>query len=291
MSSTTTEVRYVTFSAEGLEDFRQVILPDVCEQLFLLKRFDSENISAIGALADGEPAGALIARITGESAAVIDSIYVSSEYRRTGIGTELFRRFLSIASSSLDPTGGAEDNIVPVGITADYALPEKSAEIFGKFLDSLGFRLFQEKPDVYYFESDRLEHFGAEEPGVFCFTDIEGTDETELFDFFESLDITAAVKYSFYCGKKDDPDAMLLVSFGDDDTYIFSSIQMNDGPGEAEFGKLVSAAVNAIRRDCRDFAIIVNGADNILPGYWAGLAAEYGQTVKHTTAGMAAIFE
>ncbi|MCQ2551831.1 MAG: GNAT family N-acetyltransferase [Clostridia bacterium] len=284
-------LEYFTFSSDDLGDFKSVILPSIYEELFLLDRFDNKSVSAIAAMVDGVPVAALIGQITGEAEAKIHSIYVSTDYRRMGIATELLNRFLSICNQELDPTFGDDNNLVAVMVSTEYSLPEDMAKAFESFLYAKGFRLFDEKADVYYFESEQLADFGKKENGVFCFTDIEGTDEKEIFDYYDSMNITAAVKYSFYAGTKDDPNIMLLVSAEDDDVYSFTSVKLSETADEAEYDKLISAAINAIKEDNKTFTIIADGERNILHTYWQSLAHKYGEIVKHTIAGLAAVFE
>ena len=173
-----------------MDDFKSVVLPNIYEELFLLDSFDYRAVTAIGAVVDGVPVAALIGQITAEAEAKVHSIYISMDYRRMGIATELLNRFLSICNQELDPTFGDEDNLVAVMVSAEYSLPQTQAKAFEGFLYAYGFRLFDEKANVYYFESGQLNNFGKKEDDVFCFADIEGTNENELFDYFDSMNIT-----------------------------------------------------------------------------------------------------
>lgn len=88
----------------------------------LLKK---ERLHVIVAVVDGRPIGYCVCTISSEGDGEIDSIFIGSSYRRSGIGEELMGRALAWLDA-----GGAKKKIVAVAAGNEAAIP---------FYESFGF--------------------------------------------------------------------------------------------------------------------------------------------------------
>ncbi len=284
-------LEFVTFTRKDLDYFKELILPNVYEQLFLTEDFEEEAVYCIAATVDNIPVAVLVAQLFENEEVLIHSIVVGIEYRRMGIGREMIQNLMTIANEEFDPYLGEGDNVVGLFMHTEYALDTEMGKNYESFLRAVGFTDFFDMPPVYYFTRDELKTVGGESNNVHKLTKIEHTNEDMLFAYFAGLGLTPAVNYSYFSGTEDKPGVIVLAQYDDDNVITLSSALARGDVSVEEYGEVVNAVVDAIKKDNEDFTIIVNSDLNAMPEFWEEFSKAHGIKCEHREAGLYAQFE
>ena len=291
MASKINNLEIVTFGKRDLDDFKHLILPNVYEQLFLTDDFREEAVWCIAATIDNIPIGVLVAQLFENEEVLIHSLVVGKEYRRMGVGREMIENLMTVANEEFDTYDGEGDNVVGLFMHTEYALDNEIGKNYEAFLKAVGFTDFFDMAPIYYFTKNDLKSVGKESKNAHEFTKITGADENMLIEYFASLGMTPAVKYSYFTGTEDEPGAIVLAQYDDDDVITLSSTTIKENVSKEEYQELVEAVIAAIKKDNQDFTLIVNGEVNCMPEFWDELTKTCGKRCEHREAGLYAQFE
>ncbi len=147
-------IYYEAITKKNLPDYRDVILPDLYDEL---RGTDEEPIAlgylCIGARDDksrqtaGAIAGTLMAEEDGSASIMIRSIFVRHANRRKKIGNTLISRLLTVASGTyLFPEEEKEAGIL---LKTEYLLNQYESAQFTAFLQDFGFTDFAEEEMLF----------------------------------------------------------------------------------------------------------------------------------------------
>lgn len=272
------DFRIMAFDETTLEDFQDVILPSVLEELLALDDFADFGVLAVGAMLDGAPIGALIARLLSETQAQILSLYVVPECRRAGVASAMLD---GIAAMCFDLFDSVEQWEVPVGICIDYVTDETMRKALESFLDSTGFRVREERPPVYRLAAS-------------CEHSLSGSGEAhplpndaELAEWLEEIAPGSGPELGIFAGSEDAPSCILLASDAGDGSYDLISYAP-EGCGDAEY---LSALKLLLQKLGKDAVVYADAAKNACPDALAQAARYGGGILRHSYAQRRMIIE
>ena len=285
MKKNNADIEYVTFERDGLEDFRDVILPDIYGDLFITEDFGERAVLAVGALAEGEPVAAVIAQLLEDGTADLKSIYVDEDYRRIGVGTELIKGILSLSRDRLAETVNLELTDLEVCVRAQYVFPKNDLADFEAGLKKVGFSDFAEYPDIYMFEGTLPEVVGSRPEAVHPLSALPDVTEEDMGNLLRSAGIAPAAGFSFYSGDIAEPDMLLLAETSDMEAYRLYSVDAVGGGSEKDYLTLVGRVFDEFRQKQPDAVIFVDSDKNLYPDVWKKLAKK-GTDLKRREAGL-----
>ena len=272
------DFRIMAFDETTLEDFQDVILPNVLEELLALDDFTDFGVLAVGAMLDGASIGALIARLLSETQAQILSLYVVPECRRAGVASAMLD---GAAAMCFDLFDSVEQWEVPVGICIDYVTDETMEQALESFLGSTGFRVREERPPVYRIMAS-------------CESFLSGSgeahplpDDAELAEWLEDIISGTGPELAVYAGSEDAPDCILLASDAGDGSYDLISYAP-EGCGDAEFTAALKLLLQKLGKDA---VVYADAAKNACPDALAQAARYGGEALRHSYAQRRMIIE
>ena len=279
------DIEYVTFERDGLEDFRNVILPDIYGDLFVTDDFGDRAVLAVGALSEGTPVAAVIAQLLEDGTADVKSVYVDEDYRRAGIGTELIKGILSLSRDLLAQTVDIENANLEVCVRVQYVFPKNDLDDFEAWLKKVGFSDFADYPDIYMFE-DRLPEVNVKQPeAVHPLSDIPDVAEDEMVNLLREMGIAPVPQYSFYSGDVAEPDIMLLAESSDMESFRLLSVAADESGSENQYLSLAAKVFDEVRKTQPDAVVFVDSGKNLYPDLWKKLAKKSG-VLKRREAGL-----
>ena len=142
------KITYCQITPQNINSFREVMIPGVYKELLQQEEPYVNRYFAIGAKAEGETAGALVAdhsEITGDL--LILSLFVKRAYQGRDIGSGLLKKLVDLAYVSYDR--GPGEYGVDIFVKMMYSLPDDIREGLEQFLKK------NEFTDFYVFEKGR----------------------------------------------------------------------------------------------------------------------------------------
>ena len=279
------DIEYVTFERDGLEDFRDVILPDIYGDLFVTDDFSDRAVLAVGALSKGTPVAAVIAQLLEDGTADVKSVYVDEDYRLTGIGTELIKGVLSLSRDPLAQTVNIEETNLEVCVRVQYVFPKNDLDDFEAWLKKVGFSDFADYPDIYMFEGGLPEVHVKQPEAVHPLSAIPDVAEDEMVNLLRESGIAPVSEYSFYAGDAAEPDIMLLAESSDMESFRLLSVAAGESGSENEYLSLAARVFDEIREKQPDAVVFVDSGRNLYPEIWKKLAKKAG-VLKRREAGL-----
>lgn len=270
----------MAFDETTVEDFHDVILPNVLAELYGLDDFSDYGIFAIGAMQNERAIGAAVVRILSDVAVQILSLYVVPEFRRAGVASVMID---GVASLCFDLFDTVESPEVPVGIGIDYVMDDAELEGFGIFLDKAGFRHREERPPVYLLPAgcaDALPDGGTAYPlpdsafGGFS----EWAEEAELY---------CEPELCVYAGAQDDPQCLLVAINAGDGSYDLIS-HADEPCSDEDFAAALRLLMQKLDKNA---AVYADAAKNVCPEVLARAAGSGGRVFHHSFAQRRMIIE
>lgn len=256
---------YVFFDEEGLQDFKNLILPDVYEVLFLTDSFAEDAIVTVGALVDQVPVGAAVAQIFEDNIVNLSSIYVDEEYRNLGIGKGLMDSVLSGVYEYFDGTYDPELSSLDFALRTEFVLPKVEADAFESWMKKVKFTEINELPSVYFI-SDKLPKMKPKKKEeVYTLTSTGEFESEELEYYLRDAGLSPVDDLCFYTGNKEDMTAVSFVSSSDLEVFEISSMPGNtdEDPTEDEMLSLLDTTLNKIRESYPESSILIDGEKNL----------------------------
>lgn len=283
-------IEYVIFKPEDLADFQDLILDTIWEELIPMDDFSENDVIALGALENGRPVGALIARMYDRFDVQVASLWVDPASRGCGIGRGLLDACLGEALDTYtDAYRLPEDEPVGISMHVDYALGEKYIAAFEGFLKETGFRGFKRTGCVYLIPADAA---GVPAPSASARAlSSVSKDLTDDFDrMTEELDVQMEPSLSFYAGDEEKPDCIILCAFGADNDFTVSSM-IFDKCTEDVYAGALGCVFKAVSAAYPGALIIADSALNAYPALWSKTASECGEIAWHASADRYVVFE
>jgi len=277
-------INFTRVYEDGIYDFREVILPNVWEELLVAESFDKYGLIIIGATDEnGKALGAVVARLLEGYEIFLSSVYVLIENRREGIGTMLFDSLIQEAVQEFNPSLDDNSRLVSF-MRAEYALLDKDMDVFHKFLERVGFTDFLEKPATYMFTKEDLKKIERNEEIKVLNMGEELGDG--LYDFFSSFDLIVEPKYSFFTGTKADPRLMMLCELDDESNFFLTCNSIVSDATYDELEAVLYSFRSIIEEDYSDYTVLVNGEKNNNLEDWDRINKTCGVKASREEAGM-----
>ena len=132
-------IEYKEITKDNLEDYKDLILPMVYEELSEQEDMDTEYI-CLATWIDEKPVAALIADTEGNGDLNLLSIWTDQDYRNIGVATELLNKMLKVAVNLYDwDEGQYGDDII---LKTMYALEGKYRTVLEAWLQKNDFTDF-----------------------------------------------------------------------------------------------------------------------------------------------------
>lgn len=284
------EITFVTFEADHLHHFQDVILPNIWEELITLESFEERSVIALAAMDGDTPAGAFVGRLFEGFKLQALSLWVEPEYRGRGIGGGLIRTALGTAldTVSRECLLDEEDPVV-IQVCIEYALEEEDAYAFESFLEHEGFGVFERMSPACLFTSDvclKLPVSGS--ALAFSSVDAELTDDLEAL--IDTMDAQFEPSLSFFEGDPEAPDCIALASFNPDGGFDLFT-ECTPECSEETFCGAVGRVMHEIEKKCPGSMVIADTEYNMFPLMWEKLARSCGSVVIHSSAVRTVLFE
>ncbi len=267
-------IYYEAITKKNLPDYRDVILPDLYEELDAM---DVEPIGlgylCIGARDDkskqtaGAIAGVLMAEDDGSASIMIRSIFVRRDSRRKKIGNTLISRLLSVAAGTyLFPEGEREAEIM---VKIQYLLAQYESESFTAFLKDFGFTDFAEESDLYrlnewdLMELDILRPSFQPNKNARPFSEAGEELRREIEDYIGRV---IEPELSFAYVKGEDILGMVLTEELSPGHYWIVGAEHDGTLTDAQMMSLLRTTAAAIEKKTRRFTVTVEPGDEIIKG-------------------------
>ena len=267
-------IYYEAITKKNLADYRDVILPDLYEELNVM---DTEPIGlgylCIGARDDkskqtaGAIAGILMAEEDGSASIMIRSIFVRRGNRRNKIGNTLISRLLTVAAGTyLFPEGEEE---VEIMLKIQYLLNRYESEQFTAFLQDFGFTDYAEEEMLFRLSEWELMELDILRPSLKPNKNCRPFSEAgeELREEIEE-----------YTGHSMEPDLSFAYVKGEDITGMVVTEELSPGHywiiaaehdgtlTDAQMMSLLRTTAAAIEQKTRHFTVTVEPGDEIIKG-------------------------
>ncbi len=267
-------IYYEAVTKKNLPDYRDVILPDLYEELDVM---DVEPIGlgylCIGARDDksrqtaGAIAGVLMAEEDGSASIMIRSIFVRRDSRRKKIGNTLISRLLSIAAGTyLFPDGEKEAEIM---LKIQYLLNQYESEMFTAFLQDFGFTDYAEEEMLFRMSEWELMELDILRPAFKsnknCRPFSEAGDELrqEIEEFTGHI---MEPDLSFAYVKGEDILGMVVTEELSPGHYWIIAAEHDGTLTDAQMMSLLRTTAAAIEEKTRHFTVTVEPGDEIVKG-------------------------
>lgn len=282
-------IEYVIFGPDDLVDFQELILEPVWEELTSLGSFEDNDIAAIGALENGRPVGALIARLCDRQEVQLGSLWVAPGARGQGIGKGLLHACLEEALRVYTSVYTIpEEEPVLISLHVDYALGGEDLAAFEHFLKENGFKGFARSGSVYVIPAEGAPI--APSPDARALSSVSD-DLTEALEMLaEDTDFQMEPALSFFAGSEDKPACVVLCALAGETDYTVVS-QAFDGCTESEYAGTLGRVFCALRAACPGAVVLADSRKNAFPAVWDHLTDACGETAAHASAVLNALFE
>lgn len=270
----------MAFDETTVEDFHDVILPDVLAELYTLDDFADYGILAVGAMHNEQAIGAVIARILSEADVQILSLYVAPKFRRAGVASTMID---GIAALCFDLFDTAEKYEVPVGICIDYVADDEQPDGLEDFLGKTGFRYREERPAVY-----RLAALCADMLSGSGNAHLLPEDARDMFAAWaDDAELNSEPELCAYTGDEDAPQCMLLLTVAGDESYDLISA-VTESCTDADFEAALKLLLQNVDKNAEVYA---DAAKNVCPDVLAKAAEYGGKRFRHSYAQRRMIIE
>lgn len=282
-------IEYVLFGPDDLVDFQDLIIEPVWEELIPLGEYDSEDIIAVGAVADGLPVGALVARMCERQEVQLASLWVVPRFRGMGIGKGLLDACLEKALDTYtDVYAIPEEQPTLISLHVDYALGGEDLAAFESFLKANGFKGFTHSGSVCLIPVDRAP--AVPSGGARALSSVSG----ELTDAFDSLSEDTGFQMepalSFFTGNEDKPGCVVLCAHcGESDFTVVSHVF--DGCTEEDYAGALGCVFASLRAAYPGSIVLADSEKNAFAAVWDSLASACGETAYHASAVRIVLFE
>lgn len=267
-------IYYEAVTKKNLPDYRDVILPDLYEELDVM---DVEPIGlgylCIGARDDksrqtaGAIAGVLMAEEDGSASIMIRSIFVRRDSRRKKIGNTLISRLLSIAAGTyLFPDGEKEAEIM---VKIQYLLTRYESEQFTAFLQDFGFTDFAEEEMLFrlseweLMELDILRPSFKPNKNARPFSEAGNELRKEVEDY---IGRPMEPELSFAYVKGEEILGMVVTEELSPGHYWIDVAEHDGTLTDAQMMSLLRTTASAIEERTRQFTVTVEPGDEIVKG-------------------------
>ena len=267
-------IYYEAITKENLPQYRDVILPDIYDNLDAI---GDEPIAfgylCIGARDDkskqtaGAVIGALMAEEDGSASIMIRSIFVRMPERRKKIGSTLISRLLSVASGTyLFPEGETEAEIV---LKIQYLLQQYEAEQVTTFLRDFGFTDFAEEAALYRMSEWELMSLDLLRPSMKPnknarpFSEAGDELRTEIQEYIGHV-IDPALSYAYVKGEE--ILGMVLTEEISPGHYWIVDAEHDGTLTDAQMMSLLRTTALAIYERTHHFTVTMEPGDEIVKG-------------------------
>jgi len=267
-------IYYEAITKKNLFDYRDVILPDLYDEL---RGIDEEPIAlgylCIGARDDksrqtaGAVAGMLMAEEDGSASIMIRSIFVRHADRRKKIGNTLITRLLSVASGTyLFPEGEKEAEIM---VKIQYLLTRYESEQFTAFLQDFGFTDFAEEEMLFrlseweLMELDILRPSFKPNKNARPFSEAGNELRKEVEDY---IGRPMEPELSFAYVKGEEILGMVVTEELSPGHYWIDVAEHDGTLTDAQMMSLLRTTASAIEEKTRQFTVTVEPGDEIIKG-------------------------
>ncbi len=267
-------IYYEAITKKNLFDYRDVILPDLYDEL---RGIDEEPIAlgylCIGARDDksrqtaGAVAGMLMAEEDGSASIMIRSIFVRHADRRKKIGNTLITRLLSVASGTyLFPEGEKEAEIM---VKIQYLLTRYESEQFTAFLQDFGFTDFAEEEMLFrlseweLMELDILRPSFKPNKNARPFSEAGNELRKEVEDY---IGRPMEPELSFAYVKGEEILGMVVTEELSPGHYWIDVAEHDGTLTDAQMMSLLRTTASAIEERTRQFTVTVEPGDEIVKG-------------------------
>lgn len=263
------DVSLVIFKEDDLPDYMDVILPNVWDELLTLESFEEAQVITLAVELDGNTLGAAVARIQDNAEVQIYSIYVKPEYRRRKVGTALLDGILTLAQEMLEAPELPE---IPVVEVIDYTLDKEDLASFTAFLQSAGFRAFDDLPPLFILSRSAAMDHAGHPAGAGLLSELPDAEREAVEVMLEGFGIPAETELCTYAGPAQEPACMVLSFPSDNGDLMVSSY--GEEASEEDYKAALSRMFAAIGEEYESFAILADGTRNLFPHVWEELGAD-----------------
>ena len=267
-------IYYEAISRKNLPEYRDVILPDIYEEL---SSFREEPVRlgylCIGAReeASRQISGAIITELEADeeegASILILSIFVRRAFRRQGIGSTLISRLLTVASGTyLYPEG---ERSAEVTLKIQYVMQRLESEEFSAFLRDFGFTEFAEEPPMYrlseweLFDMDLLRPSYQKNKNARPFSEAGEELRTEVEQL---IGRPLEPELSFAYVRGEDILGMVLTEEISPGHYFLTDAENGGALSDTQMTSLLRTAAVAIEKKTPRFTITMQPIDPLLKG-------------------------
>lgn len=290
MKTNIPEIEYVVVGRDGVDDFKEYIMPHVYEQLFLSEDFEEDELIVIGAMINNIPLGAVVAEIYPNDEIFIHSIVVADNYQRMGIGTSFIKGLLDIGSDRFDSAWGENRELVRVFLHTQYIMPDKELEETESFLRGVGFTDFKSYEDAYIIRLSKTNVLKEKDIEVHSFETLKDKGK-DIEDLFLSLGTEPIMDLCFYSGDEENPDYVVVMSQENDHIISVSSSKVNEKADIQDYAALIGYAIKKAIAKNPNAVLMVASDRNVYTELWAALANQAGVALRKHEAGYYALVE
>ena len=202
----------VQITNENVERYESVLLPQVYQMMLGDGMFAPEMLLCIGKEDGGVAAGAIVAELSDDGDIQILSLIVAPEYRRRGIGKELFEAMIDVASSGYVLVEDPQENVCEIAV--EYDALSSNAGATEAFLSAIGFDSFEAYPEEASISSEQLREIKILSPAfqkefkpvmqVKCVADLAKEESEKLY---ATLNVAIDPMISYIKGSVSKPEA------------------------------------------------------------------------------------
>ena len=253
-------ISYQWVEKEQLEEYKEVILPFVLEEMYSQMENTEVPYFCIGARIQEKVVGAIVAEGEPIGSLIILSLYVLPAYRQKGIGSTLLKKGLDVAYCSYQ----FEEEEEEISYKIQYSLSDEAEQILENFLKKNGFTDFATLGMMYWLDSDDLKKtdlfsfaFEKEYSIPDKIKEVSFLPKEEQQELMLSIGAWFSPEYSFVIGEADARDAVVLIEKLDSVRFKVHLAQTAPEVSNREWMYIMGAAISKIYKEHAYFQLVM----------------------------------